>query len=109
MQEQVVWCVSPRHVTEIRRVCPTCIPMPDPESEKSLPGMLRDTTPKIVAPVWDDFSSTFSEKCHKAGAIVFVDEQQSDAANWQQAIDWKADGIQTDAPEMLIRFLRNRP
>ena len=108
MQQQVVWCVSPTLVAEIRRVCPTCIPMPDPESEESLPDMLRDTTPTIVAPVWNEFSSTFSEKCHKTGAIVFVDELKPDPANWQQAIDWNADGIQTDAPETLIEFLRSR-
>ena len=109
MQQQVVWCVSPPQVAEIRRSCPECIPMPDPESEESLPNMLLETTPKIVAPVWSDFSSTFSAKCHQAGALVFVDEQKPDPENWQQALDWGVDGIQTDAPELLIEFLRNRP
>lgn len=109
MQHQVVWCVSPHVVGRIRDCCPSCIPMPDPESEASLPQMLSDTTPKIVAPVWSDFSATFSAPCHEAGAIVFVDEARSDPTNWQQALNWDADGIQTDDPEGLIEYLRQRP
>lgn len=108
MQHQVIWCVSPRRVSEIRASCPDCIPMPDPDSEATLSQMLQETTPRIVAPVWSEFSATFSEPCHQAGALVFVDEATSDRANWQQALDWGADGIQTDDPEALIAFLRQR-
>lgn len=109
MQQSVVWCISPTQVAAVRAACPDCIPMPDPESEETLPAMLRETTPKIVAPVWRDFSSTFAAKCHSAGALVFVDERRSSEDNWQQALDWGADGIQTDAPEQLIKFLSTRP
>lgn len=105
MQRQVVWCVSPGKVAAIRETCPDCIPMPDPLSEVTLPAMLLKTTPKIVAPVWRDFSSTFAAKCHDIGAIVFVDEQNASKDNWQLALDWGADGIQTDAPQQLIEFL----
>ena len=82
--------------------------MPDPEPDKSLKEMLNEPTPPIVAPVWGDFSSSFSAKCHAAGAIVFVDEQTPTISNWQQALDWGADGIQTDAPVEIINFLTSR-
>jgi glycerophosphoryl diester phosphodiesterase len=108
MQQHVVWCVGPQQVAAIREACPQCIPMPDPEPQESLAEMLRMTTPTVVAPVWSDFTSTFSETCHDAGAIVFVDEQRSDVANWKQALEWGADGIQTDDPEGLIRYLNER-
>ena len=108
MQRQVVWCIRPDQVAAVRLACPECIPMPDPRSEATLPAMLKQMTPTIVAPVWNDFSATFAGKCHAAGAIVFVDERESTAANWQQALDWGADGIQTDAPEELIEFLAQR-
>lgn len=108
MERQVVWCISPDRVKEIRAACPNCIPMPDPESEATLVPMLSETRPAIVAPVWSDFSSTFSAKCQKFGAMVFVDEQEPSKRNWQQAIDWGADGIQTDDPQRLIEFLRRR-
>lgn len=109
MQQHVVWCVGPQQVAAIRQACPHCIPMPDPEPHKSLAEMLRMTTPTVVAPVWSDFTATFSATCHDAGAIVFVDEQRSEIANWKQALDWGADGVQTDDPEGLIEYLQNRP
>lgn len=106
MQRQVVWCISPNEVDALRAACPNCIPMPDPESEETLPRMLERTKPTTVAPVWSDFSATFAAKCHDVGAMVFVDERESTRANWQQALDWGADGIQTDDPAKLIAFLR---
>ena len=107
MQRHVVWCISPSQVEAVRRACPQCIPMPDPEPDASLEAMLKLTKPEVVAPVWKDFFATFSEPCHDIGALVFVDERESTEANWQQALDWGADGIQTDAPEHLITFLEN--
>lgn len=106
MQRQVVWCIDPDQVAALRSACPDCIPMPDPKSEESLPQMLQRTKPSIVAPVWSDFSSTFAAKCHAAGSMAFVDERESGEANWQQALNWGADGIQTDDPQRLIEFLR---
>lgn len=108
MEQHVVWCVEPQHVAAIRKACPNCIAMPDPEPKASLEVMLRDTRPTVVAPVWSDFTSTFSASCHDAGAIVFVDEKQSGSANWQQALDWGTDGIQTDDPEGLIAYLKKQ-
>jgi len=70
--------------------------------------MLQATKPAVVAPVWNDFSDTFSATCHDAGAVVFVDERTSSVANWNQALDWGADGIQTDDPEGLIAFLKKQ-
>jgi len=109
MERHVVWCVGPQQVAIIREVCPDCIPMPDPVPGESLDAMLQDTQPTVVAPVWSDFTSTFSDTCHKVGAIVIVDEKQSGLENWRQALDWKADGIQTDDPEGLIEYLQQRP
>ena len=108
MRRQVVWCISPNDVDALRAACPNCIPMPDPESEETLPRMLERTKPAIVAPVWSDFSATFAATCHDVGAMVFVDERESTQANWQQALDWGADGIQTDDPAKLIAYLRER-
>jgi glycerophosphoryl diester phosphodiesterase len=108
MQRQVVWCISPDQVAALRQTCSECIPMPDPESEETLPAMLKQTRPRIVAPVWSVFSSTFAAKCHEAGAHVFVDEHKSGKACWRLALDWGADGIQTDTPAELIEFLIGR-
>lgn len=108
MQRQVVWCAAPGQVDAIRSACSGCIPMPDPESEQSLIRMIEQTKARVVAPVWSEFSSTFAAKCHKLSAIVFVDEKDSSRENWRQALDWGADGIQTDDPAKLIEFINAR-
>ena len=105
MERQVLWCIAPDQVDAVRLACPNCIPMPDPDSEVSLENMLRRKKPSVVAPVWSDFSSTFAAACHDTGVLVFVDEKEPSDANWQQALDWGANGIQTDDPEKLIEFL----
>ena len=106
MQQSVVWCIQPDQVAELRSACPECIPMPDPGSAADVAKLLTATAARIVAPVWRDFSSTFAAQCHATGTWVFVDEQESSEENWRLALDWGADGIQTDAPERLIEFLR---
>ena len=62
--------------------------MLDPQSEKTLSPLLKQTNVKIVAPVWSKFSSTFAKKCHELGALVFVDEEHSERTNWRLALSW---------------------
>lgn len=78
--------------------------MPDPGVEKLLPPLLESVKPRVVAAVWRYFSKTFVAKCHAAGAIVIVDED--DPGCWKDAVAWGTDGIQTDHPEALIQFLK---
>ncbi len=80
--------------------------MPDPGPEKNLPKLLETLKPRVVASVWRFYSKAFADTCHKAGAIVIVDESGPDC--WQQALEWGTDGIQTDEPEELIRLLDDR-
>ena len=77
--------------------------MPDPYTEKLLPLMIKKFNPKVIAASWKNYSKTFVETCHTSGALVLVDE--SDPSCWQEAVDWGSDGIQTDHPAELIKFL----
>lgn len=106
MERHVLWYVGPRPFEQLREACPECLPMPDPGPEALLPRMLERLQPRVVAAVWKHFSPAFVERCHAAGALVIVDE--SDASCWEDALAWGADGIQTDDPEALIGFLRER-
>ena len=108
MQRDVVWCIAPRLIEPLRSVCPECIAMPDPESEETVSQLIEAAKPKVVAPVWNEFSATFAATCHAAGILVFVDEREPTEQNWKLALDWGADGIQTDNPRQLIAFLRDR-
>jgi glycerophosphoryl diester phosphodiesterase len=77
--------------------------MPDPGPEKNLPALIDRLKPGVIAAVWKHYSRGFVETCHAAGAIVIVDEREPDC--WKEALQWGSDGIQTDHPEELIKFL----
>ncbi len=103
MEREVLWYIGAGPSLRLKEICPDCIPMPDPQLEMMLPTLLEQTKPQVVAATWKNFSKGFVEKCHAAGAIVIVDE--SDPSCWAEALEWGADGIQTDHPADLITFL----
>ena len=106
MEKQAVWFASPRELERLREHCPECIMMPDPGPEKFLAKLIERLQPRVVAAVWRHYSKTFAETCHAAGAIVIVDEDEPDC--WDDALAWGSDGIQTDHPEELVRYLQQR-
>jgi len=106
MARDVVWYAGPGYLAKLKEACPECIPMPDPGMEKMLPKVIERFQPEVVAAVWEHFSASFVDTCHAAGALVFVDEDNEES--WAPALEWGADGIQTDDPEGLIAFLRAR-
>jgi hypothetical protein len=80
--------------------------MPDPGMEKNLPELIERLKPGVIASVWKYYSKTFVDTCHRAGAIVIVDE--GGPSCWPDALAWGSDGIQTDHPKDLIAFLKQR-
>ncbi len=104
MQNDVVWCLSPSEVPQLRSACPECIEMPDPGPETNVPDVIAALDPRMLAPVWKDFSSTYLDHCREHDIIVFVDER--DSKSWKNAIAWGAHGIQTNDPEGLIQYLK---
>jgi len=106
MQRQVLWYAGGAQIKQLQEICPDCIPMPDPGPEMLLGYTLKTYTPRVVAATWKNFSQEFVRKCHEAGAIVIVDEDTP--ACWEQAFEWRADGIQTDHPAALVELLKAR-
>lgn len=104
MVKNVIWYCDPdqhRYVIEHGGIS-----MPDPGPEANLAKLIEEFQPKVIASVWRHFSPSFVETCHQAGAVVIVDE--SDPTCWEDALKWGTDGIQTDHPEKLIAFVRER-
>ena len=109
MEEDVLWYGSWDAQDRVRELCESCHPMPDQGPIKMLPKLFkRFPDVKVIASVWRFYSHEFAKMCHEQGAIVICDEDASDPAEWQQALDWEVDGIQTDDPEALIKFLQQR-
>lgn len=107
MEKDVIWYVGGKDLADLRSSCPECFEMPDPGPEKNLAKLIADEKPRIIASVWEYFSKSFVDTCHAAGAIVICDEKGTDC--WKDMLAWGTDGIQTDHPADLIKFLEANP
>ncbi|NUM53790.1 MAG: glycerophosphodiester phosphodiesterase family protein [Candidatus Hydrogenedentes bacterium] len=103
MEKEVIWYVGGKDLADLRSSCPECFEMPDPGPEKNLANLLANKKPRIVASVWKFFSKTFVDACHASGAIVICDENGTEC--WKDMLAWGTDGIQTDHPADLIKYL----
>lgn len=111
MENQVVWCIPFRHkeaIEQVKQLCPDCIPMPDPGDEVNVIPAIEAFDPVVIAPVMGDFSETYVPKAHKRGVLVFLDERDGGEKEWDWILKHKVDGIQTDDPEGLIKFIKDR-
>jgi glycerophosphoryl diester phosphodiesterase len=78
-----------------------------PESAQKLVDLLH---PKVLAFSASDFTPESIGVAKRGGALIYVDRlgAADNAATWQEAIDLGADGIQTDHPGELVRYLREK-
>jgi glycerophosphoryl diester phosphodiesterase len=106
MARQILWYADAARLEQIKRLCPECLIMPDPGAEANLTQIIERLHPRFVAAVWRNFSERFAQTCHQAGAIVIVDEWGKSV--WPKAVQWGADGIQTDSPAELIEYLESQ-
>jgi glycerophosphoryl diester phosphodiesterase len=106
MARHVLWYADFDELQRVAELCPDCILMPDPGPEADLPRVIERFRPSVIAAVWRYYSRSFVEKCHRAGAIVIVDE--STPACWKDALEWNTDGIQTNWPAQLIYVLEHQ-
>jgi glycerophosphoryl diester phosphodiesterase len=72
--------------------------------------LVDELHPTVLAFDANDFKPEVIAVAKKGGALVYVDQlgPADNPAGWQQAIDLGADGIQTDRPEELVKFLREK-
>jgi glycerophosphoryl diester phosphodiesterase len=104
MERRCVWYGGPNDLKDVKAASPKCRLMPDPGPAIFLPAVLEQWRPKVVASVQKFCTEDFVQKCHDAGALVFVDEKTPD--DWERFLAWKVDGIQTDHPEQLVERLK---
>jgi glycerophosphoryl diester phosphodiesterase len=104
MESDTLWYMPASQVEELRGLSSLVWPMPDPGPEKCLPDLFAKQQLKVVASMAKYFSPSFARQVHEHDAIVIVDEK--DPTSWNALLNAGADGIQTDHPEKLIRFLK---
>jgi glycerophosphoryl diester phosphodiesterase len=111
MERNIIWYIPANRVTEINRLaeeCPDCIVTPDPGKEDNLDQVVALLKPCIIATDIGSLTESFVIKAHRGNALVFADEEKGTEDEWAKMIQWRTDGIQTDDPEGLIRFLKAR-
>lgn len=111
MEREVIWYLPASRLKEIeqlRTVCPECVPLVDPGAEKNVGLVLEQVKTPVLATDMGELTRRFVRKAHRRGAMVFADEKAGTVAEWSRMIGWKTDGIQTDRPEELIRFLKQQ-
>ncbi|MBC8769515.1 glycerophosphodiester phosphodiesterase family protein [Arenibacter sp. BSSL-BM3] len=108
MQEAIVWYISAKDhksLTDIGTNCPECLIMPDPGNKRNIQRVLNAYAPKIMASDMGHISKSFVKKLHANNVKVFVDDDGDNEQQWQMLLDLGVDGIQTDSPEKLIKFI----
>lgn len=114
MEETIVWYIPAyfnKAIMEVKSSCPDCLVMPDPGPEKNIEKVITAYQPKVLASDMDQLSQSYVEKAHSKGALVFVDDDENDPNLWEKEwlkiMDRGTDGIQTDQPEALIKYIKS--
>ncbi len=111
MERDVIWYIPASHmkyILEVKKYCPECIPMPDPGDGKNIVKVIKKVSPMVLATDMGHLNGNFVRTAHEHRAMVFVDDKKRTKREWEQIMDWKTDGIQTDEPEKLITFINDR-
>jgi glycerophosphoryl diester phosphodiesterase len=108
MQDHVVIYGNPFFLYDVGKIRPTLKVMPESESVDICKLLTKNLHLQVLAYGAGDFEADVIA-CAKAEKVkIYVDRMGAtdNPAGWQEAIDWGADGIQTDKPAELVEFLR---
>jgi glycerophosphoryl diester phosphodiesterase len=107
MENDVLWYipVHDKNIEKLRKHCLECQLMPDFGSSSNLSqaGEIH-----VLATDMDHLSRRLTRLAHRKNILVFCDDSEESPIEWKKMIDMNADGIQTDKPEKLIRFLEEQ-
>ncbi len=110
MEQDVVWYLSPGYAGTLQdnpRIFGNSFPMPDPQSVNNIDHVAAVYNARVVATDMGVLSKSFVRKAHQKHAMVFVDDEKETPEEWKHILELETDGIQTDKPEELIRFIKS--
>ena len=100
---------------EIQQLNPKLKIMPESSNVDMVKRIVTELHPKVIAFGASDWTPEIIKLAKDSGAELYLDRQGSDKsgptdnpAGWQAAIDAGADGIQTDRPAELVKYLREK-
>jgi glycerophosphoryl diester phosphodiesterase len=104
---------SGRISKDIQQLNPALKIMPESVNADIVQRIIAELHPKVIAFGASDWKPEIIKFAKDSGAELYVDRQGADRngptdnpESWQAAIDAGADGIQTDRPGELVKYLR---
>jgi len=110
MEKSVVIYGGSEFLKNVQTLSPQLKIMPEAVSAARLEKLTAELRLRVVAFDAGDFKDDVIAVAKRAGAAIYVDRLGSadTPADWQDAIDRGAAGIQTDRPAELVAYLRAR-
>ena len=108
MMKNVIWYVPYnvlKKVANVRDKFKGTFIMPDP-GENNWNEVITYLKPQVIASDMNAITVDLINMAHTSHIKVFVDEKLGTEAEWKKMIAMGIDGIQTDSPEKLMRFLK---
>lgn len=101
---------SPEFLAKLRAINPRIRALPPLGKPEQLDGLVAQLKPYGVDADWSILSRELIARCHAAGVKVFSDAlgNHERIADYQQAMDWGIDVIQTDYPLRVLRAIELR-
>jgi glycerophosphoryl diester phosphodiesterase len=95
---------------EIQKLNPKLKVMPEADSVENAKHLIEQLHPRVIAFDARDFTPEIIRVVKEANVQIYVDRlgPADNPAGWQSAIDAGADGIQTDHPAELVKYLREK-
>jgi glycerophosphoryl diester phosphodiesterase len=108
--ERTVVYGSPAFLAKLKAVNPRIRLLAPLESAAELETLARELKPYAVDASWEILSRELIARCHALGIRVFSDAlgRHERIEDYQQAMDWGIDLIQTDHPLRLMRAIELR-
>jgi glycerophosphoryl diester phosphodiesterase len=111
MCSDVIWYIPSDEMNLLEAVintCPDCLPAPDVGSADNIIPVLDRIPAKIILTDMDHLTERFVSLAHSRNVLVFADDREGTIEEWKRIEALHADGIQTDHPEKLIKYLRKK-
>jgi glycerophosphoryl diester phosphodiesterase len=110
MSDRTVVYQSPQFLMKLKAINPRIRALPPLGTPGQLDGLVANLKPYAVDASWKILSKELIDRCHANGILVFSDSlgAHETIEDYQQAMDWGIDLIQTDHPMRVMRAIELR-
>ena len=110
MSDRTVVYQSAEYLTKLKAINPRIRALPPLSKPEQVDALAAGLKPCAVDAAWNILSKELIARCHANGILVFSDAlgAHETIADYQKAMDWGIDLIQTDHPMRVLRAIELR-